>query len=190
MQTYPVYSETQYHNINLSSWNKPWPPEIDWLDSYLNFSSLSDGVLQGLFLGYRLSKRENYFYRGEYDCWIEFKFDIELTQDHYLKYHAHTNKSMFLCSPYVPMRPDIYRAWTEQGSSFVLCNNYYLGFLEELYGQGNLKYIWSSGGQGLYLAVSAATIIILIGLFGKQIRNVCLKVNRIQGVQILPQILH
>ena len=98
---------------------------------------------------------------------MQFKFDIELTQDHYLKYYVHTNKSMILCSPYVPMRPDIYRAWTEQGNSLIECNDYYLGLLENMYGQGNFKYIWNSGTGALYPAVSAAILIILFGLIGK-----------------------
>ena len=167
LDPYPVYSETQRHNINLTTWNKPWPPDIDWLDSYVNLSSLSQDVLDGLFLGYGFSNREDYRFDIESGCWIEFKFDIELTQAHYLKYYAHTNKNMLLCTPYIPMRPDVYRAWIEQDYSLGRCYNYYLGLLEELYGLGNFKDIWNSGNLGMYLAVSAAILIILSGLIGK-----------------------
>ena len=97
---------------------------------------------------------------------MEFKFDIELTQEYYLKYYADTNKSMLLCSPSLPMRPDIYRVWTEQ-NPLVRCYNYYLGLLEQLYGFGNFKYIWNSGTLGLYLAVSAAILIMFSGIIGK-----------------------
>ena len=101
---------------------------------------------------------------------MEFKFDIELTQEHYLKYYAHTNESMLLCTPYIPMRPDVFEAWTKRSNSLVWCYNYYLGLLEKLYGRGNFKYIWNSGSLGLYLAVSAAILIILSGVIGKQSR--------------------
>ena len=113
---------------------------------------------------------KKYFFQGENGYCMEFKFDIELTQEYYLKYYADTNKSMLLCSPYIPMRPDIYRAWTEQENSLVWCFHYYLGLLEKLYGRGHFKYIWNSGTLGLYLAVSAAMVIIVSGLIGKQSR--------------------
>ena len=168
LDPYPVYSETQHHNINLTTWNKPWRSEIEWLDSYVNLSSFPEGVLEGLFTGYRLSKREKYFFRGEDGCWMEFKFDIELTQEYYLKYYADTNKSMLLCTPYIPMKPDVYKAWTEQENSLVWCFHYYLGLLEKLYRQGKFQYVWNSGTLAMYLAVSAAIVIILSGLIGKQ----------------------
>ena len=86
LDPYPVYSQTKNHNHNLTLRNKPWPPEIDFFDSYLNLSSFSQDVLDGLFLGYRVSNREEYLFRRRSGCWIEFKFDIELAQEHYLKY--------------------------------------------------------------------------------------------------------
>ena len=168
LDPFPVYSETQHHNFNLTSWDKPWSPEIDWMNSYVNLSSFSEELLEGLFVGYRLSKRKKYFFQGENGCWMEFKFDIELTQAHYLKYYADTNKSMLLCTPYIPMRPDVFEAWTKRDNSLVRCYNYYLGLLEKLYRQGKFKYVWNSGTLAMYLAVSAAILIILSGLIGKQ----------------------
>ena len=126
LDPYPVYSGT-HHNINFTTWNEPWHPEIDWLDSYVNMSSFSQDILDGLFLGYRLSKRDKYFFRGEYGCWILFEFDIEVIQAHYLKYYADTNQSMLFCTPNIPMRSDVYRAWTERNYWLVWCNNYYMG---------------------------------------------------------------
>ena len=167
LDPYPVYSQTKNHNHNLTLRNKPWPPEIDFFDSYLNLSSFSQDVLDGLFLGYRVSNREEYLFRRRSGCWIEFKFDIELTQEHYLKYYANTNKSMLLCTPYIPMRPDIYRSLIEQDYSLLSCGNYHLGLLEALYGRGNFKYIWNSETLQLSFAVSAAILIVFSGLFGK-----------------------
>ena len=158
----------QEDKINLTSWNKPWPLEIDWLDSYVNLSSFSEDVLEGLFVGYRLSKRKKYFFQGENGCWMEFKFGIQLTQEYYLKYYAHTNKSMLLCTPYIPMRPDVFEAWTKRDNSLVWCYNYYPGLLGKMYRRGTFRYVWNSETLAMYLAVLAAIVIIVSGLIGNQ----------------------
>ena len=32
-------------------WNKPWTPEIDWLDPYFNLSAVSQEIIDGIALG-------------------------------------------------------------------------------------------------------------------------------------------
>ena len=56
-----MYSEIQNHNFNLTSWDEPWPREIDWLDKSMNLSTLSKDVLAGLFIGYRATKYAKYY---------------------------------------------------------------------------------------------------------------------------------
>ena len=51
LEPYPVYSETEHHNFNLTFWNKPWPPEIDWLNSDVNLSTYHPIVLEALAVG-------------------------------------------------------------------------------------------------------------------------------------------
>ena len=165
LDPHPVYSETQHHNINLTTWNKPWRPEIDWLNSYVNLFSLSDDVLQGLFNGYSVTKRSNYLFDPAIGCLMLFKFDIELLKTNYFEHYANTNKTMVVCTPIVPMRPDVYRLWTERDQNLGSCINY--NVLENALGSGNLKYIWNSERLGLSLAFSVAMLITLIGFIGK-----------------------
>ena len=166
LEKYPVYSEIQ-RNFNFTSWNKRWQPEIDWMNSYVNLSSVPLNILEGLFLGFRVTKHPKYFYQSHTGCWLRFKYDIELTQSHYLEHYANTNSSMFLCTPNVPMRPDTFRDWPENYNASLECFNYYLGVLEVKYGESNWNYIWTHETLGLSLAFAAAVLIFLTGIIGE-----------------------
>ena len=154
-------------NFNFTSWNKPWPPEIDWMNSYVNLSSLPLNILEGLSVGFRVTKHPKYFYQSHTGCWLRFKYDIELTQWHYLEHYANTNTPMLLCTPNVPMRPDTFRDWTENHNSLLGCFNYYLGVLEVAYGESSWNYIWTHETLGLSLAFAAAMVIFLSGIIGE-----------------------
>ena len=161
-----MYSEMQ-HNINLTTWNKPWSPDIDWMNSLFNLSSLPANIVEGLFLGFRLTKHPKYFFQSHTGCWLRFKYDIELTQSHYLEHYANTSSPMLLCTPNVPMRPDTFRDWTENQNPLLGCFNYYLGVLEVKYGESNWNYIWTHETLGLSLAFAAAMVIFLSGIIGE-----------------------
>ena len=107
LEPYPVYSERQHSNLNLTSWNKPWPPEIDWLDSYINLSSYPTIVLEALAVGYRTSKYSKYFYTSEWGCAMIFQLDAELADAYYIEHYASTNDTKYICTPRIPMRPDL-----------------------------------------------------------------------------------
>ena len=162
----PVYSEMQ-RNFTFTSWNKPWPSEIDWMNSYVNLSSVPLNILEGLLLGFRVTKHPKYFYQSHTRCWLRFKYDIELTQSHYLEHYANTSSPMLLCTPNVPMRPDTFRDWTENHNALLGCFNYYLGVLEVKYGESNWNYIWTHETLGLSLAFAAAVLIFLSGIIGE-----------------------
>ena len=70
----------QHNDTSLISSNKPWPLEIDWLDSYVNLSSLSEDVLEGLFIGFRVTKHAKYLTQSHTECWMEFHFEVNLTK--------------------------------------------------------------------------------------------------------------
>ena len=85
-----------------------------------------------------------------------------------MKHYANKNKAMILCRPTVPMRPDVYRDWTEHHYPLIKCIHYKLGALEELYGEGKWIYIWKSDKKlELSIAFSTAMLIILLGLVGQ-----------------------
>ena len=72
LEPYPVYSEVRHKYINLTTWDKPWRPEIDWLNSYVNLSSFHRIVLYGLTLGYRVTKHPKYLSDSEFGCRLVF----------------------------------------------------------------------------------------------------------------------
>ena len=96
LEPYPVYLKIQ-HNINLTIWDKAWPPEIDFLDSYVNLSSYHPIVLDGLTVGHRISKNAKYFANSEWGCIMMFPMDLDLADDYYLMHHSDTNSTMLKC---------------------------------------------------------------------------------------------
>ena len=93
LQPYPVYLETQHINVNLTSWEKPWPPEIDFLNHYVNLSSYHPIIWEALTFGYRTTKYSKYFYTSEWGCIMMFQYDSDLADDYYLAHYA--NKTMY-----------------------------------------------------------------------------------------------
>ena len=182
---YPVYSETHQYTNNITVWDKPWSPEIDWLDSYVNLSSQPPYVLEGLFLGYKVTKHPKYFFQSHTGCWLRFKFDIELTQSHYLEYYANGTNPMLLCTPNVPMRPDVVpkRTWIEQHDPSVSCFYYHLGILEVVYGEAHRSYIWTNERLGLSLVFSVAVLIGVTGIIGRCDTSILL-VNALKNTNI------
>ena len=148
----------QLRNFSLAAWDKPWRSEIDWLDSYVNLSSLSQGILEGLFTGYSLTKDAKYYAYANTGCWMYFDLDLELAKIYY--YYGYTNRTMLICSPYLLMRPDVYSDFTKHDDFVVFC------FDESAFLEGTLKYILKTQKLALSLVFSAAVVIILTGLTG------------------------
>ena len=91
-----------------------------------------------------------------------FQYDSELADQYYLEHYADTNNTMYICTPYIPMIPDLQRKYVERHPntySMVLCDPYQLGYLKRLHQQKHLSYIV------IYLVASA--IIAITGLFGE-----------------------
>ena len=162
LEAYPTYSEMQLQNFSLATWDKPWPQEMNWLDPFLNLSSLHGDILEGLFNGYRVTKHVQYHADPDTGCWMYFRYDLELAKKHYFEHYANTNKTMFLCSPDVPMRPDVYFNLTEDDQFLGWCFH----ILEDGFLEGTWSYIWKTNRLGLSLVVSAAMVIIVTGLAG------------------------
>ena len=65
-----------------------------------------------------------------------FPMDSELGDEYYMKYYADTNDTMYMCTPYIPVRPDMRRKYAQTHPhiySMVGCIIYQLGYLEKLY---------------------------------------------------------
>ena len=163
LEPYPVYSNI-HHNVNLTSWDKPWIPELDWLNSYLNLSTYLQNTLEGLAVGYKITKYAKYFTSTRWGCILMFRWDAELADAYYLEHYSNTNKTMVICTPHIPMETRHFK------NSMTFCNYYQLGYLKWLYKQGDLSYILStSGGVPLLVALVTAGMITIAGMFGEYI---------------------
>ena len=166
LELYPVYSEKQNNNFNQTSWNKPWPREIDWLDKSINLSTLSKDVLSGLFTGYRVTKYAKYYSSSVWECFLMFPLDPDLADAYYLRHYASTNKTMLMCTPYFPVGK--VQQYAARVLSLTACFNYELGMLEAWYERGKWSYVWDTfGGFPLVMSLSIAAVITVSGLFGK-----------------------
>ena len=85
---------------NSTTWPYPWPPHLHWLDPYLNLSSFSQEVIDGIVLGDKLKLRIwNLSPHPTHGWWIIFRTDADLADAYYNKYHANSSENMFMCTP-------------------------------------------------------------------------------------------
>ena len=127
LELYPVYLDMQQHTFNLTTWDKPWPPEIGWLDIYVNLSTLSEEVLEGLFIGYRTAKYANYYSSSTWGCFLMFPMDPDLADAYFTEHYANINKTMVMCTPYFPIEQT--QQYASKLFSLIVCFNYELGML-------------------------------------------------------------
>ena len=163
IKPHPVYSDFN-HSIT-SSWNKPWPPEIDWLDPYLNLSTLPEGVIDGIKNGFRVTKYAKYFETYKFGCVLMFQWDIELTDKYYLENFANANKSMLICTPDVAVDVGKREQYLQLFPTFY-CWIYELGDMELIYNEYTWGHSWKYlRGEFLAALLIAATIAIA-GILG------------------------
>ena len=170
LELYAIYSQIQ-HDINLTIWDKPWPPEIDFLDSYVNLSSYHPIFLEALAVGYRTTKNAKYFYTSEWGCLLMFQYDFDLADQYYLEHYADTNDTMYICTPRIPVRPDLRRKYAETHPNrynMVRCDVYQLGYFKRLYQMYHWSYIFSADYPFVALIYDIVIAIIsIVGIFGE-----------------------
>ena len=102
----------------------------------------------------------------KWGCILWFWWDAELADDYYFKHYNNTNKTMILYSPSFPMRPNLFRKWMK-GHPMISRMRFWPGRLKEIYGQRHAGYLWRTSGVMLKVAVVAALMIMLTGVFGE-----------------------
>ena len=145
---------------------------MDWLNSHINLSYYHQIVLDGLAVGYKTTKYAKYYTDATWKCLLMFQNDPDLADAYYLKHHANTNNSMVLCTPQIPMTPDLFRKMVEKYTiySMILGVQYKLGYFRKLYAPGDWSYIWSTyGGVELRAALVAAALITITGVLGEYV---------------------
>ena len=155
----------------MTTWNKPWPPEIDWLYSYVNLSTYHPIVLEALAVGCRITKHSKYFSSSEWGCILQFPMDPELGDEYYMNHYADTNNTMYICTPYIPVRLDRPKKYVQTHPhmySMIGCYIYQLGFLKRLYERSHWSYYFSSHfplDDRLFMV--AAVLVVITGIFGE-----------------------
>ena len=145
--------------------------EIDFLHSYVNLSSYHPIILSGLALGHRITKHAKYLTSSEWGCMLLFQFDSELADQYYLEHYADTNNTMYICTPKIPVRPDLRRKYAETHPnkySMVMCYFYQLGYFKRLYQKYHWSYVFSSEFPVLGHVYHIVVVLICItGTFGE-----------------------
>ena len=79
-------SVTESNTYSLATWGHPWPPQIHWLNPYINLSSFSEDIMDAIVLGDKL-KKEIHNYSDSYFGWVVIlRIDAELADAYYNKY--------------------------------------------------------------------------------------------------------
>ena len=100
-----------------------------------------------------------------------FPFDAELADDYYLEHYADANITKYICSPKIPVRPDMRRKYAKlfpDRYSMVRCYVYQLGYLKRLYQAQHWSYMFSADFDlfvRIYLIVTGA--ISIVGVLGE-----------------------
>ena len=162
--------ETIHHNNSVALWDKPWPPEIDRLDQYLNLSYLPPKIIDGIILGDKLKEDVKYFKDYKWGYMVMFKINAALADAYYVENYASANKTMFLCTPSFPTNTYLLKgSGIRRSRRLANCGKYRMGMFE---GQcdkwRDWGYIWKTfGGLPLLAAMVAVTVITLTGLLGE-----------------------
>ena len=100
--------------------------------------------------------------------------DAELADEYYTKHYARTNNTMVICTPHIPMKPDLRTKKAQTFSArnlMVGCNIYQLGFLKSLYERRHWSYIFSANlplETRIYVIATTA-VVIIAGSFKSQL---------------------
>ena len=160
----------------MTSWNKPWPPEIDWFDPYLNLSSLSQKMIDGIILGDKLKKNTLYRTDSYWGRLVIWTMNPQLADQYYFQHYTNTNRTMFVCRALFPTRMDLAQLFVSKGGRIVRCFDYEVGLFDGWMKEeeGDWSYIWRTfGGTRLVAALSVVGLITLIGLNGNNLFRYC-----------------
>ena len=99
--------------------------------------------------------------------------DPELADVFYMKYVDGTNYTMPICTPHIPVRPEMRKKYAQMYPdrySMTICYtvSYQPGFLKLLYQRSHWKYIFSADYPvDLRLYMVASVVVAIIGVFGE-----------------------
>ena len=93
-----------------------------------------------------------------------FPMDPELADAYYMNHYTNSNDTMYICTPYIPMRPDMHKIFEQlypDRHSMVRCSIYQLGLLKRLSQRRQWSYL--SAEQRLFTVATA--VVVITGIF-------------------------
>ena len=129
----------------------------------MNLSSYHPIFFDLLAVGYRITKNAKYLADSQWGCIMIFQWDAELADAYYIEHYAGTNDTKYICTPYIPMRPDLRRKYAQtypDRYSMVRCYIYQLGFIKRRHIPIESR-----------IFLVAAPLVIIIGVFGEYRRS-------------------
>ena len=94
----------------------------------------------------------------------------DLIDAHYMKYYANTNLTMYMCTPRIPVRPDMHRKYAQMYPdtySMIRCYVVQPGFLKRGYEFGHWQHIFLNLSVEWRIILIVETVIAIIGVFGE-----------------------
>ena len=140
------------------------PPQMHLIDHYINLSSLTPEVLNGLILGDRL-KAEISNHSHAFLGWVvTFIYGADILDAYYYKYYAHYTESMVICQPYISKLElkIISRKY------IVVCYNYTPGYLDSMLRLAEWEHMWTTYKYPMSAMFTlAAAVFFFAGIFGE-----------------------
>ena len=159
-------SVTENTTHSVTTWGHPWPPQIHWLDPYLNLSSYSQEIIDGIVLGDKLKKEIRNYSHSLFGWIIDIRADGDLTDAHYNKYYANNTENMFICYPkFAQFMDKLYRPLTKL--EIARCGNYTAGIWDWQKRQGQWKYMWKVLKYRIMGMFALAAAVSITGVFGE-----------------------
>ena len=159
---------TENTTYSMTTWKYPWPPQIHWLDPYINLSSYSQEIINGIVLGDKLKKEIRNWTSSFYGWVIDFRADGDLTDAHYNKYYMNSTQNMFICHPtFAQFMKKSERPRTNL--ELARCVNYTAGMWDWQKRKAQWKYMWKHLKHPMTSMFALAGVVTITGVFGESI---------------------
>ena len=160
-------SHTENNTFSVTTWEYLWPPNLHYLDEYLNLSSFLPIHIEGLILGDKL--KAEYFNDSDpnFGWKVLWLLDADKLDEYYYKHYANNTESMILCTPFFTRKHGNTPVNGFFKLHFVLCYNYTPGGLDNMLRLSDWEYMWKTNKYPMSAMFSLAAAVFIAGLFGK-----------------------
>ena len=159
MSTLPTRNST----FSVTTWVYPWPPQMHWLDHYMNLSSLLPLELDGLILGDRLKTEISNRSNADLGWVVTFILNGDFLDAYYYKHYANNTESMVICQPFISKL----ELKIISRNYIIVCYNYAPGYLDIILRLGECEYMWNTYKYPISAMFTLAAVVFIAGGFGE-----------------------